>query len=636
MDRRNKIILGALLKANQPITARELAGQAGCSERSIRNYMKSLQQELVPYNAGILSAPHRGYELSGGEGARLRLRASFLEESREGLALQEEGAFLLQELLGAMLAGRPVLQTELVERAFLSLSTLKQRLKILGRELASYGLKIASSRQGLFLAGDEAALRSCLFDALRNGASRKPLEQKIFSSLSLERLEQVVNPVLRRYSLKLTDEAVHDFYLYLAIAQQRSSGQQDIFYTVSQVRDLVDRVEYRIARDIVWELYEKYQVDLSANELFYLTQHLIASKKYFEESSKVSRQQVGAIVQAILKKIKADFDIDFSADDCLQDGLVLHLQVALSRMKFRMRVKNELLENIKTEYPMAFRLAIAACSVIERREHIAPDEDEIGYIAIHFGAALSRKGIQQAGKQKRVVIACASGMGAALLLRSKLEERFRSRIRIVQILPGYDIDEKLLEQTDYVLTTEPLVHIRSRKVLCIHPLCTEEDMDRIEEAIFQKDVVEAMHLDSLFQPAFFFVRNLGTKEEVLDFLTKKLLADGYMTEKTRESVFQREKISSTEIGNLVALPHPLVNDQRKSVIAVLILQKPIQWDANRVQIVFLISIEKQLLGVWNTIAVKLYDYLVKKNGVKTLLKEASFGGFFDDFVKMFK
>lgn len=122
---------------------------------------------------------------------------------------------------------------------------------------------------------------------------------------------------------------------------------------------------------------------------------------------------------------------------------------------------------------------------------------------------------------------------------------------------------------------------------------------------------------------------------VLKFLTKKLMVSGYMTKNTRDSVFAREKISSTEIGNLVALPHPLVNGQKNSAIAILVLTKPIQWDDNMVQVIFLINIEKSLLYLWNTIAVKLYDYLVKNNEVKNLLREQSFTKFFDSFVKMF-
>ena len=61
---------------------------------------------------------------------------------------------------------------------------------------------------------------------------------------------------------------------------------------------------------------------------------------------------------------------------------------------------------------------------------------------------------------------------------------------------------------------------------------------------------------------------------------------------TSTSIFERESASPTEIGNLVALPHPLVNNTAISSISVLVLDKPIIWVDHHVQVIFLISIAK--------------------------------------------
>ncbi len=46
-----------------------------------------------------------------------------------------------------------------------------------------------------------------------------------------------------------------------------------------------------------------------------------------------------------------------------------------------------------------------------------------------------------------------------------------------------------------------------------------------------------------------------------------MIEKGYMSEKTKSSVLEREEASSTEIGNLVAIPHPMYNDMDTSSIA---------------------------------------------------------------------
>ena len=45
----------------------------------------------------------------------------------------------------------------------------------------------------------------------------------------------------------------------------------------------------------------------------------------------------------------------------------------------------------------------------------------------------------------------------------------------------------------------------------------------------------------------------------------------------KKSVFEREEISSTSIGDLTAIPHPIATDTKKSFISILVLNKPIMW-----------------------------------------------------------
>ena len=54
-----------------------------------------------------------------------------------------------------------------------------------------------------------------------------------------------------------------------------------------------------------------------------------------------------------------------------------------------------------------------------------------------------------------------------------------------------------------------------------------------------------------------------------------------------DAIGKRERISSTEVGNLVAVPHVLTQGTFSSCIAIGILNHPIQWGNERVQMVFL-------------------------------------------------
>jgi len=60
-----------------------------------------------------------------------------------------------------------------------------------------------------------------------------------------------------------------------------------------------------------------------------------------------------------------------------------------------------------------------------------------------------------------------------------------------------------------------------------------------------------------------------------------------------DAVLKRESLGKTEFGNSVAMPHPNITLTNETFVCVCILKRPIQWDEQMVQIIFLISIENR-------------------------------------------
>ena len=90
-------------------------------------------------------------------------------------------------------------------------------------------------------------------------------------------------------------------------------------------------------------------------------------------------------IEKILIKIKEETNIDLSDDKQLINGLAMHLSAALQRMRFDMNIRNEFLDSIKNMYPLAFELAVIAGEIIEENFQFRTQENEIGFLAMHFG-----------------------------------------------------------------------------------------------------------------------------------------------------------------------------------------------------------------------------------------------------------
>ena len=168
----------------------------------------------------------------------------------------------------------------------------------------------------------------------------------------------------------------------------------------------------------------------------------MTGKKLLNVGTVVNDEHIKDLVEKILVDVDEKFSLDFTADEYLKDGLALHLRIAIARVKFRVNIRNELLGSVKKEYPLAFQIAVYAAKMVRDIDHIEFNENEIGYIALHFGASMSRNSMAEEERSKTVYVVCSAGLGVSVLMKAKLKENFRNSIHVIDILPAYKLTEK--------------------------------------------------------------------------------------------------------------------------------------------------------------------------------------------------
>lgn len=638
INKRSKQIFNMLKNNPKGIAGSQLSQQLGVSSRTIRSDMKLLQEALVPYGVEIASSPSKGYRFSSFKDLNL-IEHNLFQDSVNNLEnSQQRINYIIGRLLENTFLDVVITQSDLADEMFVSLSTLKSHLNEVKDILKKYDLEIVQYKnKGIKIDGDEVKLRYCISEYL-NIRNIGVFHQKIFANINLLLLDKIIKNVLSKKKLQLPDDAKENLCIHTAIAMQRAKYNKNVTYPASLANKIENTFEYTVAKEIVEQIYHQIKVDLSCAEVYYIAQCLLASKKIFDIGETKDKAHVKKLVNIILKEIYDKLSIDFTNDEFLMDGLALHLNIALTRVQFQMNIRNELLETIKNDYPLAFQMGVIAGKVVEKYDNIKINENEIGYIALHFGAAISRNGIKETLRSKKIIIVCSSGLGMSVLLKAKIEEYFHNRLNIVKILPGYEVTEDVIADVDFVLTTIPLKNIQSDKIIRINRMLQKEDIAEIENRIFKDVAVEIEEITTFFsEDNFYLDKDFATKKECIEFLTDEAVKKGLMSKSSAKSVFEREHISSTSIGDLAAIPHPLPsnNEQETSFVSVLILNKPIMWDDFLVQVVFLLNVEKSKTNLWESIFLKLYNYIKERKGIDFLLKNKSYKKFIEDFTKLF-
>ena len=636
INKRRKRIFDMLKSHPQGLNGEAISQQLGVSSRTIRSDIKALQDALGKYNIRIFSSPTKGYRFSNFEHLGSIEQELFKDSISKLETSKQRINYILYRLLENTLNDVSITQNDLAEEMYISLSTLKMHLNEVKDILKKYDLKIAQYKtKGIKISGEENKLRYCIVD-IKNIHLENEFFQNLISNINTNLLDDIIKKVLSERKLQLTDRSQKKLCMYIAIAIQRSKNNKTVVYPSSLTNKIENTFEYNVAKEIVENIYTQLNTDLSCSEVYYITQCLLASKKLIDVSESTNKKHVKNLVNIILKEIYEKLSIDFTNDEYLIDGLTLHLNIALTRIQFQMNIRNELLETIKNDYPLAFQMGVIAGKIVEQYDNIKINENEIGYIALHFGAALSRNGIKENIQAKNIIIVCSSGLGISVLLKAKVEEHFHNRLNVIKVLPGYEVDEKILENVDYVLSTVPLKNVSSDKIIRINRMLQKEDVENIENRIFHKTDTDLIEITTFFNKDNFYIdKDFETKEECINFLADEAIKKGLMNNNAKMSIFEREEMSSTSIGDLVAIPHPIYNECGTSFISILILNKPIIWDDLFVQVVFLLNVEKGKMNLWEPMFLKLYNYIKLKNGVNSILKNKSYEVFINEFEKMF-
>ncbi len=239
-----------------------------------------------------------------------------------------------------------------------------------------------------------------------------------------------------------------------------------------------------------------------------------------------------------------------------------------------------------------YELALCAVDVLERSLGLRMDENEAGYLALHLTVALEKR--REALPKKKILVVCASGRGTARLIRHRLTERYHFNAEDLVLCSALLLDETDFSDVQCILSTIPLPDAYPVPVIRIDVNLSEQSMSRIDRFLEEGSVsAKEVGAGEKWKPnerLVFPDMTFHTRDEVLDFLCEKAASVLPLPHDFREQVNKRESLSTTEVGNQTALPHPYIYDGTEPVFAFLTLKTPVRWKFQQVRLVILMAL----------------------------------------------
>ncbi|MBJ6363889.1 BglG family transcription antiterminator [Paenibacillus sp. GCM10012307] len=481
---RQRQLLDLLLNSKEEITAADIAAAINVSARTVHRELPELELLLEKYGIELQRKSGIGIQVSGQPAQLDMLKQELSRMNYTEYTAEERRIFILCMLLESV---EPAKLFALAHNLHVTVATMSYDLDELEKGIIKYDLQLVRRRgYGVLLEGSEHVKRELLLTLARQyidnsdlfGSSLRSQEQPVISLMldqigksNLLQLEQALWELEQKHPLELTDQAYTKLLLQLSIALRRIHDGH-LIAPSDESPDACLRPEIA---SLLRQLEEEFAIKLPASEQRYISGLI---RQYSEEESGYELLPHGDL--DVLEKtvqligfMDRHYDAAFHRDYSLRDGLLRHLVPALMRIREGSEIRNPLLPQIKADYSALFdRVRQGADEVFPELK--IPDE-EVGFLVMHFGAALERG--TQPVPPVRAIVVCSSGIGSSKLLAVRLEREL-PEVVIVGNVPWYEAARIPENEYDVIISTIDLP-LQPDKYFKISPLLTDNEASQL-------------------------------------------------------------------------------------------------------------------------------------------------------------
>ena len=593
-ERQNEII--KLLNQYHILSADKIAKMLNVSTKTIRNEIHKINSSLnLNY---IISQKGTGYLIN----EQIQLEKEYASE-------QNIQYLILKKILNHDFYNF----YELADELFISESNLQRHIKRVNEiiQKRNSSIKICRQQNQLYLNGTETEKRQIttyfLMNELNQYNFNLSMYQSLFLRIDILELQKIITEFNNAHHLNLRDVEIISLVIHVALMLERVIRGNEIINEVDFVNDEYNHLSIQFANI----LQIRYEIKLNKSEIKYLSLLLAGKVPSIEEND---INEVKQFIQQLIIEINESFDVDLQQDSKFADNFLIHLIGLKRRITNHTFLNNPLIKELQKNFPVIYDMSVFIALKIQEFFSTQLYEDEIGYITLHLMGAIERL---HTSLHKKIVLIYPFGQAGYDYIVKKINHIHDLEIEICCQLSMFDAFQIKEYQPDLVIS---FVHIEEKvgyPIYVCHNLLLEEDIENIYNILkgnhtFKKNV--------FFEKELFHIYNdIENKEDVIHRLCESLYYKGYVDQQYEGLVLAREQIAPTAYGSMFAIPHAVKKAGFATRIAVALLDKPIDWNQQKVRLVFLFCLTKERNEEFDLLFEKLVGLLDESKKVRELL-----------------
>ncbi len=495
-------ILNIFLKNDDFIMVQTISEMLDISTRTVFRELEEIDYLLKPFSLKLISKNKLGLKLIGSPDDKERFSKEINKHELTYLSKTERQNFLTCELLRI----KELEKISYYAMMFsVSEATISNDLDDIEIQLKKNNLKlIRKAGQYITLSGKETDYRKALSLIINKNLALSELTKFSYNSENI--LKQIFNTdsIMNLLNKEITIKILDIFDRYSNLLELNKYAQSSYVGLVIHLSVAIDRIlkneeiktddfatslmknkkSYEQAKKMVEILQDEFNIKFPIGEIAFIAMHIQGAKLNNKNIVTLYENDDAdfKLIRTIKTMINAfETEIPIKDDQDLFYGLMAHLKPTITRIKYNLPIFNPLLKELKKSYYEIFIKTKKICEIINSNYNIQVEENEIGFITMHFGAAIERNRHKLIDSKKvKIAVICSSGIGVSALLSANIKQILDVHVDV----ESYSLNDLLKNDINYdlLLSTFDISNV-VKDYLKVNAILKDEDIVLIKQAV---------------------------------------------------------------------------------------------------------------------------------------------------------
>ncbi len=591
-------IINILRSSEKRFSSEYIAKTIGASSKTIRKDIIDVKDILEKNGATIDSKTGNGYCLIINNLEKFEaFIGKFVSGTQEKMIKLPLSYQRAHYIVRRLIASDGYLKiNDFSEELYTSRATITQDLQMVRKILKRFNLNLrAKTKYGFKVEGLEQAKRNCFiyeYDYYEdNNLNLNEKDYEYYVKCSEDFIKDIVAifiKTLRSFSfIELSYQNIIRLSRVIYLIKTRAKFPLEIFEEECRKKAL-KRTSYKISTIIAMLCEKNYVVYFSDEDLIYFNNCFSGYRNITGYNNLRNRLNYFSLYELAEEIVDYLSDINgfenMRNDNILKDSLTRHL------LSLKIRCENYIGINcadnsMKRMSTTAVEMAVQTASYLKNKGVIL-NEDEIMFLIYIYTPIFGR--YRPKVKKKKIIIISHVSINVGVMIAERFERNFSGYLDSIEVVDIYQLEDIDLANIDYIFTTLDKKHFKGlaieTPIIEINTYFPETKKQYFRNLLSDMNDCLDMMIKLFDKKCFFNNVKANNKAEVIRIAANKLHNIYQLDENFENDLIERDEWLSAETGKNIARIKTLKSHGEKSFVSIFILERPILWDTDYVQI----------------------------------------------------